>query len=249
MRKYAILALLLVAFPTPASETVTLAEAEFKRDFNLEENSRRATHILVVDVCGKILDVWKGTAQVGDYISLDTVLNPNFHKLNDTRQSRFNWLNDPHHFTHDMLGRRSRMILFLVQAPRPNPVDLQDYESDEIENGYRHFYASFPRSERSAFGVSVVDRVTGLFGVDRESSGFNVGERHCPIPRTPLRWSACSMFPVDDFGCVLTRTLGMFPLTRRGNRHKDFPGWRVIDTEHDVRRKVWDANNQTRSLD
>ncbi|MCE9562208.1 MAG: hypothetical protein K8U57_09160 [Planctomycetes bacterium] len=282
MRKLAILALLLVAFPTPASES--LKDCWREREFKLDENSRRATHVIVVDACGQILDVWKGDAHVGDYIPLDRVLAPAFPRLTDTREIRLtdriawseSWLDKP--------ARRERMILFLVKRPAPCTIDPYSRHSTRrgsvigtpggiIElGGFQPGDGAFESSEEffmnstggldpererrkqleNPFATTATDRVYHLSGAYVPLE-FPRGSFRGRKPPPPCEWVECSMLLVNDFGNVVIRgsqdaeevPFGNF----QGRRQAAVPAWRVVGTELSVQRKVWEANNQTRSLD
>lgn len=50
--------------------------AETLPEFRLDECAWHATHILVVDAAGKVVEVWKGDAKIGDVIPLDQLRLP-----------------------------------------------------------------------------------------------------------------------------------------------------------------------------
>jgi hypothetical protein len=242
MRKVTIVALLVLGHAAFAAETgsqptvdgtdggFTLAKPtpiplqEQVRDFDLEANSQRATHILVVDASGRILDIWKGNARLGDVVPLDKLLSSELPKLTDTRETRHAWLSDTGHYWYDLPFRRDRMILFLVQAPARNPVDLREQRGQRlgfrIEIGY-HF-----------------DWFEPDIGDDWLSKSR--------IPLTPKGWSACSMTFVDDLGRVRApgrvHVCDWLPFCRySGGRQHTVPIWKGIGVEADVERKVWNA--------
>ncbi len=218
-------------------------------DFDLEANSRRATHILVVDASGRILDIWKGNARLGDIVPLDKLLSPGMPKLTDTREARHAWLSDMSHYWLGLPFRRDRMILFLVKDLTLNPsVWHPEQEQFGWPSPIRNFGAR-AINPVADIAATVLQRFDALRH-DCPDLPIDAGWRgNCPIQQTPHAWSACSMAYVDDLGRV--RAPGRGPVINgavfcrySGGPRLTVPVWKAIGLEADVERKVWNALNQ-----
>jgi hypothetical protein len=119
-------------------------------EFNLQECARNATHIVVVNRNGEVLESWKGDTLPGEVIPLDKMCNPvlaqhlpELHKLTALPQDRDRF--------NPLLGS-DRLVLFLVRVPeqfeelpveRPRAValplitreQLADADSEETRPG------------------------------------------------------------------------------------------------------------------
>lgn len=124
MRKFAAL-LALAVLGTRA--TPVAAEYDFtghwtEPGFDLHACVARATHILVVNPAGRVLEVWKGKSTPGDRIPVERFYGPALPRLTATSVER-EWHLPPLHDHRGADGFGSplcsdRLILFLVKSDR-----------------------------------------------------------------------------------------------------------------------------------
>lgn len=117
----------LCATATPAAAQFDYFRAQFdyfrwqEPGFEVNRCASNATHILVVEPSGRVAEVWKGNATVGDWVPVERLLGSSLARLalaSPNQGSPFrpfepNWRFDP-------FQDRGRLILFLVKSDEQN---------------------------------------------------------------------------------------------------------------------------------
>jgi hypothetical protein len=123
MRKFASLLPLvaLLGFPGVSRAQGFGNSLEYQGDvaFDFRECLKNATHILVVDMRGRVLEVWKGDSAVGDHIPIDRFYLSVLARINASRCFELPKLEK--YWSGDSQGTpfaSDKLILFLVKSDR-----------------------------------------------------------------------------------------------------------------------------------
>jgi hypothetical protein len=121
MRKI-IVAPALVALLVSAEPASAQFDALGSGGFNLHKCVANATHILVVNPQGSVLEVWKGNARLGEVVPIHALAN-----LTLTQSERRRGLGSTTHISFEAwpneTSGRERLILFLVKSDAPDPTN------------------------------------------------------------------------------------------------------------------------------
>jgi len=206
--------------------------------FNLSECANLATHILVVDRRGRVVDMWKGHAGVGQTIPLDKILSPALPRQTGVSLDGPITPADLSGYWQDQLQGRERFILFLVKSSTPLPAVPTTTQLDELDSNNES------RPPRRCF---VVGSWSSEHERDEERRAHAVA-RDGWLPASRHGWFACSMAYIDDLGLVRTRQLAEPSVGSRFCRYSRLlcnpelvPAWCVAGTEDGFRRQVLEA--------
>jgi hypothetical protein len=218
MRRIALLALFVVTGnQTPVA--AQLSGSANQSEFDLNECASRATHILVVDRRGQVVDVWKGNAGLGQAVPIDTIISPAVRLMHAPSSLRVRL--DTSSSWSDNLQSRDRFIVFLVKSSTllPSmPTLLDDHDEEECRVS-RHF--SFERDPD--------DRIARRIARD----GW--------LPASQIGGFVCSMAFVDDFGLVRTRQMTEKVCCHFFYKPELVPEWRVVGTEDVFKQRVFET--------
>ncbi len=118
-----VLLITLALFGLPAAAKAQLSVADWQEPgFDLQECATNATHILVVDSRGRVLEVWKGGSVPGDHIPIERFYLPVLPRLQMASTERRCASPLLETYWRDDLNRTAlaseRLILFLVKSYR-----------------------------------------------------------------------------------------------------------------------------------
>jgi hypothetical protein len=136
-----VVSLLASAAPARAQYGVGLLAGD--SGFDTRECVANATHILVVNPQGSVIEVWKGDARIGEVIPIHTLANLT---LTQSRVREGGGLGGgrPMHLSFRPWwgDTGERMILFLKKSTTPDPTNglLKDWRPAST-NGFEHSYA------------------------------------------------------------------------------------------------------------
>lgn len=146
----------LVALLSAATPARAQSDERKQPGFQGLDCALNATHILVVERTGRIVEVWKGAANVGDWLPIERFFSSSLARHALTSPSQFCLLRpiDPDNLFEPLQGAH-RLVLFLVKS------DQQD-EATKFLGGW------LPAS-RSGWFTSSVARVSALGAVSVQS--------------------------------------------------------------------------------
>ncbi len=209
--------------------------------FPLGDLAARATHILVVDARGVVLDVWKGDAAPGDVVPLGGLFSDAGSDPRDLSRVRHLRV-----YPYAQPPRTGATVLFLVKLPRPRPAPKPD---TAVYGRWGSRRWESPPNPLADVGAAAFDRVVG-WGHD-PSNRYSWTARQVPspggwLPANPAGEIEASTACLDDAGLI--RVLDRAP-TDPGRRVEEVgavPRWQVVGTADQFRwrlEEAWRANH------